>query len=154
MYCKIQKNIIDALDKADYVEVKGMNGNKTDICVNLMKKTNTEKQTVFENCLADVNIPLGEVFTSPVLAKTNGVINVSEVYLNDLKLINPAMFYFSVAAPAVTTPFQCSTAMLSEPKSHRLCSQFFFRTPFTYMHQIAQPVNKYFQYLCGFSKSQ
>ena len=88
VYCKIQKNIIDALDKADYVEVKGMNGNKTDICVNLMKKTNTEKQTVFENCLADVNIPLGEVFTSPVLAKTNGVINVSEVYLNDLKFKN------------------------------------------------------------------
>ena len=88
VYCKIQKNIIDALDKADYVEVKGMNGNKTDICVNLMKKTNAEKQTVFENCLADVNIPLGEVFTSPVLAKTNGVINVSEVYLNDLKFKN------------------------------------------------------------------
>ena len=38
VYCKIEKNIIDALDKADYVEVKGMNGNKTDICVNLMKK--------------------------------------------------------------------------------------------------------------------
>ena len=40
-----------------------MNGNKTDICV-IYEKTNAEKQTVFENCLADVNIPLGEVFTS------------------------------------------------------------------------------------------
>ena len=88
VYCKIQKNIIDALDKADYVEVKGMNGNKTDICVNLMKKTNTEKQTVFENCLADVNIPLGEVFTSPKLTGTNGVLHVGEVYLNDLKFID------------------------------------------------------------------
>ena len=32
-----------------------------------MKINNPDKETVFENCLADVNIPLGEVFTSPVL---------------------------------------------------------------------------------------
>ena len=48
----------------------------------------------------------------------------------NLYTINPALFYFSVAAPAVTTPFQCSTAMVSEPKSHRLCSQFFVQNPF------------------------
>lgn len=43
------------------------------------------KETNFENCLADVNIPLGEVFTSPVLKGTNGVLHVSEVYLGELK---------------------------------------------------------------------
>jgi len=38
--------------------------------------------------VADVNIPVGEVFTSPVLKGTNGVLNVSSVYLNDLKYTN------------------------------------------------------------------
>jgi len=40
-----------------------------------------EGETRFENCLADVNIPLGEVFTSPVLNNTRGVIHVSKVFL-------------------------------------------------------------------------
>ena len=31
---------------------------------------------------------LGEVFTSPVLKGTEGILNVSSVYLNDLKFIN------------------------------------------------------------------
>ncbi len=87
-YRKIQQRIIDVLDTADYVEVKGCRGNETDIRVKLMEKSSPESQTVFENCLADVNIPLGEVFTSPVLAGTDGVINVSAVYLNDLKFKN------------------------------------------------------------------
>jgi leucyl aminopeptidase (aminopeptidase T) len=38
--------------------------------------------------LADVNIPVGEVFTSPALAGTNGVLHVSEVYLNDFKYVD------------------------------------------------------------------
>lgn len=46
---------------------------------------NPEKETNFENCLADVNIPLGEVFTSAKLTGTNGVLHVSQVYLNELK---------------------------------------------------------------------
>ena len=44
-----------------------------------------EKRLFFENCVADVNIPVGEVFTSPVLEGTNGVLNVSKVYLNELQ---------------------------------------------------------------------
>ena len=56
--------------------------------VSIMKITDHKTQTVFENCLADVNIPLGEVFTSPVLKKTTGVLNVSSVYLNDIKFNN------------------------------------------------------------------
>ena len=53
-----------------------------------MKVNDGSKQTVFENCLADVNIPLGEVFTSPVLKGTEGVLNVSKVYLNDINFKN------------------------------------------------------------------
>ena len=88
LYKDIQTHIIDELNKAEYVHVLGTNGNKTDIKVQLHKLSNPDKETNFENCLADVNIPLGEVFTSPVLTGTNGVLNVSQVYLNDLKYIN------------------------------------------------------------------
>ena len=38
-----------------------------------------------ENCVVDVNIPVGEVFTSPVLQGTHGILHVPKVYLNDLE---------------------------------------------------------------------
>ena len=47
-----------------------------------------ERETAFENCVADVNIPVGEVFTSPVLEGTNGKLHVTQVYLNELKYLN------------------------------------------------------------------
>ena len=46
---------------------------------------NPDKETAFENCVADVNIPVGEVFTSPVLEGTNGVLHVTKVFLNGLE---------------------------------------------------------------------
>lgn len=84
LYSDIQKKLIDALDEAEYVQIAGMNGNRTDLKVQLCKLTDPAKQTKFENCVADVNIPVGEVFTSPVLTGTNGVLHVKGVYLNDL----------------------------------------------------------------------
>ena len=84
-YKNIQQSIIDCLDKGDYVTVKGMKGNRTDIKINLYKLNNPDKETIFENCLADVNIPVGEVFTSPLLKGTEGTLHVSEVYLNELR---------------------------------------------------------------------
>ena len=42
------------------------------------------KETNFENCVADCNIPVGEVFTSPSLTGTTGVLHVTGVYLNEL----------------------------------------------------------------------
>ncbi len=87
-YRKLQQTLIDTLDKAECVEIKGMNGNTTDLTVALYKLHNPEKETIFENCVADVNIPVGEVFTSPVLKGTNGVLHVSKVYLNELEYRN------------------------------------------------------------------
>lgn len=84
-YGKVQQKIIDALDKAEHVRVVGKGDNKTYMNVELHALENPEQETNFENCLADVNIPLGEVFTSPVLKETNGVLHVSEVYLGELK---------------------------------------------------------------------
>ena len=81
-YVKIQQSIIDVLDTSETVHVEGMNDNRTDMTVQMRHLEDPKTQTQFENCTADVNIPLGEVFTSPVLKGTNGVLNVSGAYLN------------------------------------------------------------------------
>lgn len=84
-YRSIQQIMIDALDRADYCEIKGKDGNRTDLRVNLFKRRDPERETIFENCVADVNIPVGEVFTSPVLKGTNGLLHVGRVFLNGLE---------------------------------------------------------------------
>lgn len=88
LYEKIQQNIIEALDKGEYVKIKGKDGNQTDLRVHLHHLDNPEKETNFENCVADVNIPVGEVFTSPVLQGTEGILFVSKVFLNGLEYRN------------------------------------------------------------------
>ncbi len=88
LYRNIQQCIIDVLDTADYCEIKGMEGNRTDLKINLWKLKDPSKETIFENCVADVNIPVGEVFTSPVLKGTQGILHVSRVYLNGLEYQN------------------------------------------------------------------
>ena len=85
LYQQIQQNIIEALDKGEYVRIKGREGNETDLRVHLHHLADPKKQTNFENCVADVNIPVGEVFTSPVLQGTDGVLFVSKVFLNGLE---------------------------------------------------------------------
>ena len=92
VYEKVQQTLIDALDQGEYVHILGTNGNRTDLNVQLHPLNDPAKETIFENCVADVNIPVGEVFTSPVLAGTGGILHVKKVYLNglqfkDLKLV-------------------------------------------------------------------
>ena len=85
LYQKIQQKLIDVLDQGRYAVIRGMNGNRTDLRVAFFELTDPARQTVFENCVADVNIPVGEVFTSPRLEGTNGVLHVSRVFLNELE---------------------------------------------------------------------
>lgn len=85
LYQGIQQKVIDALDQGSQVHVKGTNGNRTDLTISLHTLTDPAKQTNFENCVADVNIPVGEVFTSPVLKGTNGILHVTRVFLNELE---------------------------------------------------------------------
>ena len=87
-YRKIQQVLIDALDQGEYVSVTGRDANHTDLKVMLHHLEDPETQTNFENCLADVNIPVGEVFTSPQLKGTDGVLHVTQVYLNELRYEN------------------------------------------------------------------
>lgn len=85
LYQGIQQKIIDVLDQGLTVRVKGCGKNRTDMMISLHKLHDREKETNFENCVADVNIPVGEVFTSPVLAGTNGTLHVTRVFLNELE---------------------------------------------------------------------
>ncbi len=88
LYQTIQQKIIDELDQAKYVHVRGKGKNRTDLKIAIMQLENPQKETAFENCVADVNIPVGEVFTTPVLQGTNGILHVSSVYLNDYRYEN------------------------------------------------------------------
>lgn len=88
LYERVQQTLIDALDQGEYVHILGKGENQTDLKVQLYRLGDPKKETIFENCVADVNIPVGEVFTSPVLEGTDGVLHVSRVYLNELQYQN------------------------------------------------------------------
>ncbi len=87
-YRQMQQRLIDVLDQGSYVEIKGYGANQTDIRVSLQPLNDPVTQTIFENCTADVNIPVGEVFTSPQLAGTNGRLHVSHVDLHGMPYEN------------------------------------------------------------------
>lgn len=91
LYRRIQETLITELNQAVSVRVLGRGNNRTDIRVMMHDLKHPETETNFENCLADVNIPVGEVFTSPKLTGTEGLLNVSEVFLNDLKFVDLAI---------------------------------------------------------------
>lgn len=90
-YKDIQQRIIDVLDGAEYVDITGREGNQTELRIALRHLEHPDKQTNFENCVADVNIPVGEVFTSPALAGTNGLLHVGNVYIWDFQFKNLRM---------------------------------------------------------------
>ncbi len=84
-YKSMQQTLIDVLDQAESVVITGGEGNETSLTVRLHHLENREKETNFENCVADVNIPVGEVFTSPVLKGTSGLLHVNRVYIGDFQ---------------------------------------------------------------------
>ncbi|MCI9492337.1 MAG: aminopeptidase [Lachnospiraceae bacterium] len=88
LYQEMQQKIIDVLDSGESVRITGRGKNTTDLTVALYPLTDRTRETSFENCVADVNIPVGEVFTSPVLKGTNGRLHVTQVYLNGLKYLD------------------------------------------------------------------
>ncbi len=88
VYRPVQQAIVDAMDGAEYAKVKGSGANETDLRVSLCPLQDKEKETAFINCLASVNIPLGEVFTSPVLKGTTGMLHVEESFLRGLRYDN------------------------------------------------------------------
>lgn len=86
-----QQTLIDGMDQCEYIEIKGCKGNETDIRISLWPIRLPEKETKFLNCGGDLNIPYGEVFTTPRLEGTNGLFHVEEICLkggfyHDLRL--------------------------------------------------------------------
>ncbi len=104
LYRDIQQKIIDTLDEAEYCIIKGMGENRTNMKVMLHRLTDRAHQTNFENCVADVNIPVGEVFTSPQLAGTEGTLHVTKVFLNELKYENLELTF----RDGMVTDYGCS----------------------------------------------
>ena len=102
-YGQVQQTLIDALDQGEYVRILGANGNRTDMKVQLYRLRDPGKETIFENCVADVNIPVGEVFTSPVLEGTCGTLHVSCVYLNGLQFRDLELTF----ADGMITGYRC-----------------------------------------------
>ena len=88
LYRRMQQILIDTLDQAQYCVIKGMGDNHTQMRVALHALSDPANETNFENCVADVNIPVGEVFTSPKLSGTEGVLHVTQVYLEGLLFRN------------------------------------------------------------------
>ena len=103
VYRKVQQCIIDALDKARAVKVTGRGQNRTNLTVQLWNLADPEKETIFENCTADVNIPAGEVFTSPVLEGTNGILHVTSVFLGSTEYKNLEIVF----RDGKTTTYSC-----------------------------------------------
>ena len=117
VYEKVQQTLIDALDQGEYVRILGKGANKTDLKVSLCRLKNPEKETIFENCVADVNIPVGEVFTSPMLEGTEGVLYVSKVYLNELQYRDLEIHF----KEGKTTEYTCSNFESEEENKKYIC---------------------------------
>ena len=83
-YRDVQARMIDVLNTAQSIHVLGRGDNRTDLHVRLQTPEDPGRQTIFENCVADVNIPVGEVFTTPELDGTEGLLHVTQVYLEGL----------------------------------------------------------------------
>jgi hypothetical protein len=85
VWAKAQQKIVELLDRADYVRVKGCNASRTDIKVSFYKGHDIKKQTAFCSVLADLNFPVGEVFTTPRLEETNGLLHIpGELFFDGL----------------------------------------------------------------------
>ena len=80
----VQQKIIDVLDRCDHAEVRGEADNETRLRISLWPLSHPERETRFENCVSDVNIPAGEVFTSPVLRGTEGLLHVKRVFVDGI----------------------------------------------------------------------
>ena len=91
--------------------------------VQLHTLTDPAKQTNFENCVSDVNIPLGEVFTSPVLTGTQGILHVKEVYVEDYLFKDLRMVF----KDGKVTEFGCGNFPESEEQGKDLVKQVIMR---------------------------
>ena len=88
LYEQVQQTMIDALDQETSVGSKERRESDRYAC-RTVPAERPGKETIFENCVADVNIPVGEVFTSHrYWTGQTEYLNVSKVYLDGLQYRN------------------------------------------------------------------
>ena len=122
VYTKIQQALIDELDTGYGCKILGTNGNETDLTVMLMETKDPSRETKFENCTADVNIPVGEVFTSPVLKGTSGLLHVSKVFLHGYEYKNLKVWF----EDGKTTKLSCENFATEEENQKFLSENLLF----------------------------
>ena len=83
-YERLQQMIIDVLDTCCCVRVSGAAGNQTELSIRTRLPEHPEVQTAYLNCGGDLNVPHGELFTTPLLTGTNGTLHVQDIYLRDV----------------------------------------------------------------------
>jgi len=118
----IQSKIIDALDKADYVHVKGKGANMTDFKLKMQPLVEPESQTNFVNSGASVNIPCGEVFTAPQLKDTTGTLHVFETYQRGLRYDNLVLEF----KDGYTSDYSCTNFESDEENKKYIKENLFF----------------------------
>lgn len=113
LYENIQNTIIEALDRAESVHIKGLGNNETDISIAMHPLEDTSRETNFLNCLSTVNIPLGEVFTTPLLQGTTGILHIEEAFLEGILFRNLKLRF----TDGYITDYSCSnTSSMEESK--------------------------------------
>lgn len=83
-YERLQQMIIDILDACCCIRVSGAAGNQTELSIRTRLPEHPEVQTAYLNCGGDLNVPHGELFTTPLLTGTNGTLHVQDIYLRDV----------------------------------------------------------------------
>ncbi|MHA2364811.1 MAG: aminopeptidase [Candidatus Hodarchaeales archaeon] len=120
-YERIQQKIIDAIDSANYIHVKGKEGNETNLQIKLHELNNSE-ETNFINGGATSNIPVGEIFTSPKLNGSNGILHVEEAYLAGFRYENLKI----IIKDGYTTNFTCTNFDSDEENKKYLTENLLF----------------------------
>ena len=88
IWIDIHEVLIAALNKGEKVHLKGYNGNQTDLMVMLNELEDENTQSNFINCSSASNIPTGEVFTSPKLRGSHGLLHIQKVRLSKIEFSN------------------------------------------------------------------
>ncbi len=76
---RVQSSLINALDKGSAVTIIGKAPNETRLTVSLTMPENPRRQNGFFSCLADYELPAGEIYTTPRLAGTNGLLHIEKL---------------------------------------------------------------------------
>jgi hypothetical protein len=137
LYEEVQQTMIDTLDKGEYVHILGSGDNKTDLKVYLAELKDPAKETIFENCVADVNIPVGEVFTTPRLERTTGLLHIDKTFLDGLQYHDLELEF----KDGMITDYTCKNFDNSEDNGKFILDNLLFRHPTLPMSELAIGTN-------------